>query len=133
MMMNESAIIPRGALYRQVSRCVTYNPCFRGLNHLEATQLINFQLFRYPLNHRNYNVTKRENYNYQTDFLDTIDDLIPANSFKLSTSDRDVCIVRSLKFPGMIFYHKLNTCYQGFFYFGNGLENKDLFFMMQLQ
>jgi radial spoke head protein 9 len=129
-MFHESAIIARGSLYRQVSRCVTYNPCFRGLNRLDASQLKNFQLFRFPVNNRNYNLTKRDDYNYQTDFFDTMDDLVPSNSFSLTINDRDVCMIRSLKWPGMVFYHKLNTMYQGFFYFGSGRENLDLLFMM---
>lgn len=128
-LMSESALIPRGVLYRQVNRCVTYNPCFRGLTSLDASKLMNFQLFRFPLNNRNFNLTKREDYNYQTDFLDTIDDLVPAQSFSIWINDRDVCHVRSLKWPGMILYHKLNTMYQGFFYFGSGRENLDLLFM----
>lgn len=130
LMISESAIIPRGILYRQVNRCVTYNPCFRGLSRLDASLLKNFQLFRFPLNNRNYNLTKREDYNYQTDFFDTIDDLVPANCFSININNRDVCIVRSLKWPGTVFFHKLNTMYQGFFYFGNGRENLDLLFML---
>lgn len=128
-LMSESALMPRGVLYRQVNRCVTYNPCFRGLTSLDASQLKNFQLFRFPLNNRNYNLTKREDYNYQTDFFDTVDDLVPAQGFSIKINDRGICLVRSLKWPGMILYHKLNTMYQGFFYFGNGRENLDLLFM----
>lgn len=127
-MMGEAAIHPRGVLYRQVNRCVTYNPCFRGLNRLDASHLKNFQLFRYPLNNRNFNLTKREDYNYQTDFFDTIDDLIPPKCFSIQLNERDVCIIRSLKWPGMVFYHKLNTMYQGFFYFGSGRDCLDVLF-----
>lgn len=130
MISQESAIVPRGIVYRQVSRCVTYNPCFRGLNHIDASLLKNFQLFRFPLNNRNYNLTKREDYNYQTDFLDTLDDVIPANSFTVRVNDRDVCLIRSLKWLGMVFVHKLNTIYQGFVYLGDGRENLDLLFML---
>lgn len=129
LMMSESAIIPRGVLYHQFNRCVTYNPSFRGLTRSEASDSKNFQLFRYPTNNPNFNVTKREDYNYQTDFLDTIGDLIPTQSLKLQINDRGICLIRCLKFPGMIFYHKLSTIYQGFFYFGNGLENMDLLLM----
>jgi radial spoke head protein 9 len=129
MIMNESAIHPRGILYRQVTGHVTYNPCFKGLNHLQASEKINFQLFRYPLNNRNYNVTKREDYNYQTDFFDTIDDLIPTTCFSFAINDRDVCLIRSLLWPGMTFFHKINSPFQGFFYFGNGLKNLDILMM----
>jgi radial spoke head protein 9 len=130
MITQQSAIIPRGILYRQVTRCVTYNPCFRGLNRIDASLLKNFQLFRFPLNNRNYNVTKRDDYNYQTDFLDAVDDLIPANSLTVRVNDRDICMIRSLKWLGMFFVHKLNTIYQGFVYFGTGQENLDLLFML---
>lgn len=128
--MSESAIVPRGILYRQVNGCVTYNPCFRGLNRIDATQMMNFQLFRFPSNNRSYNLTKREDYNYQTDFFDTIDEVVPSNSFSMSFNNRDFVLIRSLKWPGMTFYHKLNTIYQGFVYFGNARENLDLLFMM---
>lgn len=129
MMMHESAVIPRGAVYRQVNRSVTYNTCFRGLSHLDASLLINFQLFRYPVNNRTFNLTKREDYNYQTDFLDTIDDLVPSKSFSVTINDRDICILRSFKWPGMFFLQKLNTPLHGFFYFGNGRESMDSLFM----
>lgn len=128
--MDESAIIPRGVLYRQVNRCVTYNPCFRGLSKMDVSQIKNFQLFRFPLNNRDHNLTKHQDYNYQTDFFDTIDDVIPTNSFSININKRDVVLIRSLKWPGMVFYHKLNTVYQGFFYFGNARENLDLLFMV---
>lgn len=128
--MHESAVVPRGVLYRQLNGCVTYNPCFRGLNRLEAGLNINFQLFRCPVNNRNYNLVKREDYNYQTDFFDTIDDLIPPKAFSTSINHRDVCLLRSLRWPGMVFFHKLHTMHQGFCYFGNGRENLDLLFMM---
>ncbi|KAG5673970.1 hypothetical protein PVAND_003966 [Polypedilum vanderplanki] len=128
MIMSESAIIPRGVLYRQVTRNITYNPCFKGLNNSEAEELINFQLFRYPLNNQNYNLTKHINYNYQTDFFDTIDDDVPKNNFTHSINDRNLCIIRSLNWPGMTFVHKLNTTHQCFAYFGNGKKSLDVFF-----
>lgn len=126
--MNESAVVPRGALCLQ-NGSIAFNPRFRGLSRLDASQVKNFQLFRFPINDRNRNLMKREDYNYKMDFMDTIDDLVPAKSFTLKVNDQDVCLIRSLKWPGMIFYHKLNTIYKGFFYFGDGTENLDLLFM----
>ena len=128
--MNDSAIVPRGILYLQPNHCVTYNPHFRGLTISDASYLKNFQLLRYPVNNRLQNLTKRENFNYLTDFFDTIDDVFPASCFTIKTTDRNICLIRSLKWPGMVFYHKLNTSQQGFVYVGNGRENLDLLFMM---
>jgi radial spoke head protein 9 len=128
--IHDSAVSPRGILYLQMNRCITFNQYFRGLSRLDASQMKNFQIFRFPVNNRNFNLAKSEDYNYMTDFFDTIDDLIPAKSFSLQINDRNVIVMRSLKWPGMVFCHKLNTPYQGFFYFGNGRENLDLMFML---
>lgn len=128
LIMTESAIVPRGYLYRQVTRNVTFNPCFQGLTRMDAADLKNFQFLRYPQNDCNYNLTKQVNYNYQTDFFDTIDDSFPKKSFSCSINDRDVLQIRALYWPGMTFVHKLNTKHQCFFYFGNGKRNLDLIF-----
>lgn len=129
MIMNESAIHSRGYLYRQMNGCITYNPYFKGLGRFEASEMKNFQMFRQPQFNLNFNLTKREDYNYQTDFFDTIDDLIPSKCFAFNINDRDVCLIRSLIWPGMTFFHKLNTMHQGFFYFGNGRKNLDILMM----
>jgi radial spoke head protein 9 len=129
LIMIESAIHPRGLLYRQLSGCVTYNPCFRGLSRIDASEMKNFQLFRGPLNNQNLNLAKREDYNYQTDFFDTIDDLSPKKCFSFSINERNVCLIRSLLWPGMTFFHKLNSKQQGFFYFGNGRKNLNILMM----
>lgn len=130
LMIEQSAIVPRGALYCQVNRCITFNPCFRGLSRIDASLLKNFKLFRFPKNNCNHNLTKHEDYNYQTDFLDSIDDLVPSSCFSIIINNRDVCIARSLRWPGMVFVHKLNSSQQGFYYFGNGKENLDMLFML---
>jgi radial spoke head protein 9 len=130
LIATESATVPRGSLYLQHNQCVTVNPFFRGLTASEASQLKNFQLLRNPINNRMENLTKRENFNYLTDFFDTIDDVFPGRCFTIRTNDREICMIRSLKWPGMVFCHKLNTPHQGFCYFGNGRENLDLMFMI---
>lgn len=129
LIVNESAIHPRGLLYRQMSGCITYNPCFQGLSRLDASEMKNFQLFRKPLNNLSLNLAKREDYNYQTDFFDTIEDFSPKKCFSFRINDRNVCLIRSLLWQGMIFFHKLNTKHQGFSYFGNGRKNLNILMM----
>lgn len=129
LLMNESAIMPRGTLYKHVNTCVVFNPCFRGLNRLEASDMKNFQLFRHPINNGNFNLAKHDDYNYQTDFFDTIDDLIPEKCFSCQINDRDMCLIRALNWTGVSFFHKLNSSRFGFFYFGNGIKDLDLLFM----
>lgn len=130
MIMNESAIHPRGLLYRQIDGNITYNICFKGLGRLEASEMKNFQMFRVPERSLNYNLSKREDYNYQIDFFDSIDDdLNPPKCFSFNINDRDVCLIRSLLWQGATFFHKLNTMHQGFFYFGDGRKNLDILMM----
>lgn len=129
MIMNESAIHPRGLLYRQMDGNITYNVCFKGLCRLEASEMKNFQLSRSPERSQNYNLSKREDYNYQIDFFDSIYDLHPPKCFSFNVNDRDVCLIRSLLWQGTTFFHKLNTKQQGFFYFGDGRKNLDILMM----
>jgi len=129
-LMEQSAIVPRGLLHLQINGCVAYNPYFRGLTKQQARDMKNFQLMRRPKNRCSYNVSKREDSNRMTDFFDTLDDLLLPKSFSVKTNYRDVCVIRSLQWLGMVFCHQLNTPHQGFFYFGNGMENKELMFML---
>ena len=129
LIIQGAAIHARGVLYRQLSGFITHNPHFQGLSRLDASEMKNFQLFRYPCNNLNFNLTKRSDYNYQTDFFDSIDDLTPKKCFSYNLNDRNICMIRSLMWPGMIFFHKLNTKHQGFFYFGNGRKNLNLLMM----
>ncbi|KAG5673968.1 hypothetical protein PVAND_003964 [Polypedilum vanderplanki] len=99
MIMSESAIIPKGVLYRQVTRNITYNPCFKGLNNSEAEELINFQLFRYPLNNQNYNLTKHIITIIKQIFLIRLMMMFLKNNFTHSINDRNLCIIRSLNWP----------------------------------
>ncbi|XP_055386236.1 radial spoke head protein 9 homolog [Condylostylus longicornis] len=128
----ESALIPRGALYKLTDMNVIYNPEFRGLNELDSTELINYQLYRNPHNEYNYNLLKRSDYNLTTDFLDTIDDIVPENNaFAVNLShDETFVSIKSLVWPGMFFFHKLHSKKHGFVYFGNGKKNFDLLFML---
>lgn len=132
MITEESALLPRGALYKRLDRKTVYSPFFRGLNQQAATKLFNYQLYRMPREKWNYNLLKRQNYNYPTDFFDTIDSIIPEDkTFALSIEkDRGIVFLKSLFWPGMSFYHKCNSKKHGFYYFGDGRKNLDILFMI---
>lgn len=132
MITDESAVVPKGALYKMTDQNVIYNPMFHGLNQLEGNLKSYYQLYRVPRNKFEYNVIKRSDYNYTTDFLDTIDDEIPKEvAFQLNMERNGrLVMIRSCVWPGMTFYHKLNTKEHGFVYFGDGKKNFDLLFMI---
>lgn len=129
---DESAIIPRGALYKKLSGETVPNPAFAGITQSDAKNITNFQLFREPCNRWELNLLRRPSFNYTTDFLDTIDCIVPENhSFALITDLYYDCVyLKSLHWPGMVFFHKTNSNLHGFVYFGDGRKNLDMLFMI---
>lgn len=132
MITEESALMPRSSLTKQIDGRAVYNQDFRGLSMAEASRMENYQLYRRPQNKWNYNLLKRADYNYNTDIFDTVDCFVPQKqSFALSVfDDRGLVLVRSLYWPGMTFFHKFQTRKHGFSYFGDGRRNNDLLFML---
>jgi radial spoke head protein 9 len=95
----------------------------------DAEEFCNYQLFRSPKNKFNYNLLKRWNYDYATDMYDTLDDLVPAHFAITMDNRKSVIFIRSLHWPGMQFYHKIDSKLFGFFYIGDGEKNFDILFM----
>lgn len=132
LITDESALLPRGALYKRTDSKTIFNPLFNGISQIEAVNMSNYQLYRLPREKWNYNLLKRQNYNYPTDFLDTIDNIIPEKNSYSTVIEKynEIIFLLSLHYVGMIFYHKLHTKLHGFCYFGNGKKNFDLLFML---
>uniref|UniRef100_A0A0A1X3V5 Radial spoke head protein 9 homolog n=1 Tax=Zeugodacus cucurbitae TaxID=28588 RepID=A0A0A1X3V5_ZEUCU len=127
----ECAVCPRGALYKLTDGRVIPNQMFRGLSDLQVENISNYQILRLPRNDLKHNLLKRSDYNYAVDFLDCIADVIPlrqAFSLNLMRNERLV-VIKSCLWPGMTFFHKLNSRKHGFLYFGDGKKNYDLLFM----
>lgn len=131
MITEEAATMPRGAIYLKSDGNVTFNPFFSGLTKNEAKLLGNYQYYREPRNKYNYNVLKRNHFNYSTDFLDTLDDAVPLHkSFIIDMhKSKDTVFLKSLHWPGMICYHKIKSGQYGFVYMGNGKKDLDVIFM----
>lgn len=128
LITEESALIPRGSMYKRVDDKNVPSKCFRGLSLTESSDPTNFQLYRDPKMNLNQNLLKRKHYNYPTDFYDTMDCLVPSEmSF---TKNQRTIFMKSLLWPGMTFYHKLDSEKHGFMYFGDGFKNLDLLFMI---
>jgi radial spoke head protein 9 len=132
LITEEAALVPRGAFYKRTDQEITMNPLFRGLTCTDAQSFTNYQLFRAPRNRYNYNLLKRQHYNYATDFFDTLDDVLPVNkSFAIRLDrNKEVVFLKSLHWPGMNFFHKCSTAVHGFRYMGDGIKNMDLLFMI---
>ncbi|XP_014275686.1 radial spoke head protein 9 homolog [Halyomorpha halys] len=128
----EAMVVPRGALFKQTNGRVVPNPGFKGLRLEEATILSNYMHCRIPRERWEINVGRRPDYNYATDFLDTIAEDIPKNhawSVQVCQGNR-IVVLRSLYWHGLTFYHLLNTKIYGCLYMGFGEKNIDIPFMI---
>lgn len=129
---DECAMVPRGAISKRVDGLNVINPVFQGLKFTVATDLNNYQLYRSPQNDWNENLLTRPYYDYATDFLDTLDAVAPPqHSNAVIVDEYDAMVfIKSLLWPGMLFFHKCDTSLHGFVYFGNGRKNSELLFMI---
>lgn len=132
MITSECAVLPRGALTLRPDGTTTFSSFFHGLDQMEVNDLNNYQLLRQPKKSCTENLIKRSDYNYSTDTFDTIASILPeGKSFTVNMdSDSGLSVVKSLYWPGMVFFHKPLTDAHGFCYIGNGLRNHDLLFML---
>lgn len=132
LITEESALLPRSALTKQMSGKTVFNPAFHGLCQATAARIDQYQLYRQPQNKWNSNLLKRIDYNYNTDIFDTVDSIVPSEqAFTLAIeSDRGIVVIRSLYWPGMVFVHKCRSRKHGFVYFGDGRKNLDILFML---
>lgn len=129
---NDIAVIPRGAVHLRPNGEYWDNPMFSGLNEHEAENILNYSILRKPTTKWNSNLLQRSDYNKSIDVFDTLDTMIPEkNSFSLVTDKYNGYVfVKSLHWPGMIFYHQLKSQKHGYAYFGNGRKNLDILFMI---
>lgn len=105
---------------------------FRGLNDLQCEDFSYYQIFRLPRNDLTLNLSKRSDYNYPIDFLDSVDCVVPmskAFALNLQRNERLV-VIKSCIWLGMTFFHKINSHKYGFLYIGDGKKNYDLLFML---
>lgn len=132
MISDSTMLVPRGAVYNTVNDIITFNSAFKGLSRQDANEFKNYQLFRQPVNQYNYNLLKRSSYNYSTDFLDTLDCLVPLNkSFALTLErDEEVVVLKSLQWIGAMFLHEVESPLHMACYVGDGKINQDLLFMI---
>lgn len=131
--LQETALVPRGVLYHSTEGECVINPFFGGMNLSESIRMVNYQHFRKPMHDVKENLLKRDDCSYFTDVFDSaVDGVIPKGQSFVVTRDRerDVFVLKSLCWPGMSSFQRVNSDIYGFFYFGDGRKNWDLLFML---
>lgn len=68
---------------------------------------------------------------FNHDFLDSIERDSPIGSWAVhKDASGSIVTLRNLLWPGSYFYHRANTPLYGTVYFGDGIANEDLPFMI---
>ncbi|XP_073667532.1 radial spoke head protein 9 homolog [Paramisgurnus dabryanus] len=127
----DASVVPRGAFIKTPSGKVQTNPSFGGLRPTEAAKLRNYLHFRKPVNLKTKSILEMAELNPAVDFLDPLSEDIPKGSWSLqSERGGTVCVLRSLLWQGLTFFHVPQTPQHGYIYMGDGLMNLDLPFML---
>uniref|UniRef100_A0A1A9UXB7 Radial spoke head protein 9 homolog n=1 Tax=Glossina austeni TaxID=7395 RepID=A0A1A9UXB7_GLOAU len=109
----ECGICPRGALYKLTDGRIVPNQMFRGLNDLQCEDFSYYQIFRLPRNDLTLNLSKRSDYNYPIDFLDSVDCVVPmsrAFSLNLQRNERLVSLSLPADLEKSFACHRLFVC-----------------------
>ncbi|CAJ1077151.1 LOW QUALITY PROTEIN: radial spoke head protein 9 homolog [Xyrichtys novacula] len=127
----EVSVVPRGAFVRSLHGLVQVNRSFGGLSHSEAAKLDNFLHFRKPKNLKKKSIMEFGDLTPALDFMDVLSDDVPKGSWSLQfESAGTTCVLRSLLWLGLTFYHVPMTPQHGYVYIGDGTKNLNLPFML---
>ncbi|XP_051974970.1 radial spoke head protein 9 homolog [Xyrauchen texanus] len=127
----DASVVPRGAFVKSPKGKVLTNRSFGGLHPSEATKLRNYLHFREPVNLKKKSILEMADLNPALDFLDPLSEDIPKGSWSLLFErGGTVCVLRSMLWMGLTFFHVPQTSQHGYIYMGDGLMNLDLPFML---
>jgi len=130
----DCAALPIGAVKLSPTHELRYNDTFKGLTIEEAAKIENYQHFRDPISEEKREYIARGDASFKYDFLDPVAKDSPNGSWAVHTDSSKTCVtVRSLLWPGFVNYHRANSSVFGFCYFGDGIKNSDLPFLLSGQ
>jgi len=130
--LQDVAIVPRGAFIRTPLDEVIPNRTFEGLSASESTRLSSYYHFRDPILLHEKSLLEKADLDKAIDFLDPIDTDIPEGGSWSVQSERGsgLVVLRSLHWLGFTFYHVPASDRFGYVYVGTGEKNLDLPFML---
>jgi len=127
----DTAVVPRGAFVVSPTHHVAASPLFAGLAGAEAGALANYCHFRPAEHPSRAHALNKAGVVPATDFLDPCSEDAPRGVWSLRVDPgRGLAELRSLKWPGYFGYHLVGTPKFGAAYFGDGVENTSLQFML---
>ncbi|KAJ3412508.1 Radial spoke head protein 9 [Chytridiales sp. JEL 0842] len=128
----ETEIVPRGAYYRDATHKLSLNPMFKGLGAGDLGRLSNYFHFREGFNINTKTLAERiNNFDETIDIFESIEKDQPKGCWSVQVDNTSaVSVLRSLEWPGYVFFHTPSPTKWGSIYFGQGLKNHNLGFML---
>jgi len=124
----ECATVPRGAYMKTAGDEIIQTPNFTGISGEDAAKLGSYVHFRVPTGPKP--ALDRAQADRVLDFFDPLVEDIPKGCWILRNS-AGMVLLKSLLWPGFVFYYKPNTGCYGQIYTGIGQKNADIAFMLQ--
>lgn len=135
----ECQIVPVGAIKILPTHELIHNTAFRGLKIEEGAKLSSYLHYRKPKSEeKKLIIGKKHRISLESDqalqrmdFLDPISEDEIKGSWSIQTDESKTQItVRNLLWPGYVGYHRTNSSVYGGVYFGEGIKNVDLPFII---
>jgi radial spoke head protein 9 len=128
---SDCAVVPIGAFKLTPGHELRYDDNYRGLTPTEAMDINNWQHFRHPQSVSKMEIIQMDEAIFFKKFLDDLQDDQPKGCWSLQNDSSGFKVsLTSLLWPGFIGYHQCGKNVFGYAYFGNGLKNVDLPFML---
>lgn len=127
---HDTHIVPQGAYKLTPIHEIRQNDTFQGLTKEEMDKIEMYQHFREPETSEKKEQLERNEGILQTDIFDSITTDKPKSAWSLRIKEGYIVVIRSLFWPGYSFYHVGTTPEFWGVYFGDGIMNKDLPFMI---
>jgi len=125
------AVVPKGALLLDARHKVVPSPSFQGLSPDMAMDIKSYVHWRVPTQSDKKRAFETKGLTQTTDFLDSVDADEPTGCWS-PIFEPSACLatLRSNVWPGFVAYASLAGPAYGYVYFGNGVRNDDIAFML---
>ncbi|KAJ3107522.1 Radial spoke head protein 9 [Phlyctochytrium planicorne] len=132
LMNFECEIVPRGAYYRDATHKLSINPMFKGLDQIDLGQLSSYFHFREGFDINMKSLAERAaGFEETIDIFETIAKDEPRGVWTIQAErGGSVAFLRSLLWPGYSFFHAPSPTKWGAFYYGTGVRNVNIGFML---
>lgn len=125
-----AAVVPRGAMMMDANEAVVPNRSFGGLEGTDVDSPSAYCHFR-PVSNPKTQIKLGESASPSLDIFESLADDVPkgAWTFKTSSAGSNM-LISNLLWPGFVGYASLGGPGWGYCYFGTGLKNQDIAFML---